>query len=110
MARVITRTGAAEWAKRVEEWRASGEVAAAFAQPRGWNPRTMTWWESELRRRSSPNGKATGFVRLVAKAEPAAGRPGAMAVVLGNARTVRVEPGVDLAFLRAVVEALEAGR
>lgn len=101
-------------------WRESGETADVFAGRRGWSPRTLTWWASQLRRagKAATASMPGGFVRLVpSDADVAAsGRPattkhserGAIDVVLGRDLAIRVAPGADLSLLRAVIDALGA--
>lgn len=54
------RRNKAEWAELVLQYEASGGEAEAFARARGLNPRTLLWWQSQLkvgssyRRRSEP--------------------------------------------------------
>lgn len=38
------------WAARVREWKRSGLTAADYAEREGLNPRTLSWWSSELGR------------------------------------------------------------
>lgn len=90
---------AATWARRVEEWRASGESAPTYARGRGFAPSTLRWWASRLGRRE------TGFVRVVTapsdRAEP-------IAIEIGDARIV-VPGHFDRAALAAIVDVLRAG-
>lgn len=104
---------AAEWARRVRAWRASGESADAYAERHGWNARTLTWWASQLRRSRTAKEAPGGFVQLVERREaeapaPDGGGVGAIEVVLGREVAIRVVPGADLRLLRAVVSALGA--
>lgn len=39
----------AEWLEEVSRWRASGEDAVCYSTRHGLNPRTLTWWASQLR-------------------------------------------------------------
>ena len=103
----------AEWARRVSKWRASGEAAGVFAARRGWNPRTLTWWGSKLKRRDAATaGTKSGaveFARVVAK-EPlprTSSSTGTIEILLSRGRCVRVLPGFSPELLRAVLETLE---
>jgi len=108
------RASAAEWAKRVRGWRASGDSAAVYAEQRGWNAGTLTWWASRVGRAKTRAEPAVAFVRVVERREDAVATPeerpqaGAIEVQLGRGRTIRVVQGVDVELLRAVVDALEA--
>lgn len=89
------------WAKRVSEWRASGETAGAFASGRGFAPSTLRWWASRLARNES------GLVRVVTAA-PAVVRS-AIAIELAGAR-VLVTAGFDRAALADVLAVLREAR
>jgi hypothetical protein len=102
-----------EWARRVSKWRASGETAGVFAARHGWNPRTLTWWASTLKRRDASTAgtksRAVEFARVVAK-EPvprASSSSGTIEILLSHGRCVRVLPGFTPDLLRAVLETLE---
>ena len=110
----MTRTKAAEWAKRVRAWQASGERAASYAAARGWNAHTFKWWACQLRR--GEGGATVPSVKFVqvrpratapvpARAE--AGEPCAIEVRHASGHTVRVSLGVDGELLRTVLGALE---
>jgi hypothetical protein len=94
------------WAKRVADWRASGESAGAFAAGRGFAPSTLRWWASRLAR----DGRA-GLVRVVTAAPPVAGRSRetAIEIELAGAR-VLVTPSFDRAALADVVAVLRGAR
>ena len=102
-----------EWARRVAKWRASGEDAGVFASRRGWNPRTLTWWASTLKRRgaSAADGKSAAmqFAKVVAKAPLPGTSPNtcAIEILLSGGRWVRVPQGFSPDLLRAVLETLE---
>ena len=102
---------AAEWAKRVSAWRASGQTAEVFAERRGWNGGTLTWWASTLKRRGAEtSGARVQFARVVASqasAPPSSSAAPSVEVVLSRGRTVRVSKGFAPDVLRAVVETLE---
>ena len=59
------RTRKAEWEKRVEEWRASGQDARAYARANGWNERTWTWWIHLLEQEKLDPRDEKGFVEIV---------------------------------------------
>ena len=93
------------WAKRVAEWRASGESAGAFAAGRGYAPSTLRWWASRLAREGG------GLVRVVTTAPTmvARSRETAIEIELAGAR-VLVTAGFDRAALADVVAVLRGAR
>lgn len=102
-----------EWAARVAGWRRSGKTAASFSDGRGFNPKTLTWWASELRRRSRRTDAlergVVRFAKVVARGDArsvAAGGASIEIVVRGD-RVVRVTRGFDAEVLAAVVDTLE---
>jgi hypothetical protein len=104
-----------EWAKRIADWRASGQSRDEYAAAHGLRPATLQWWVSALARKEGKPSKRSRvqFARVVA---PQAATPtdaphaaaSALEVVLGGGRTVRVSRGFDRDLLRAVVQTLEA--
>jgi hypothetical protein len=104
------RAKRAEWERRVETWRASGESASTFAERNGWNARTLTWWASQGLRARRPAPTPTdvvAFVEVAPERAPAAPR-GVIDVVLRNGRRLRVRGAVDIATLTTLARALEA--
>lgn len=92
-AEVVT---AARWARLLAEQQRSGQSVRAFAQARGLNPNTLSWWRWNLRQREP------AFYEVCV---PASETP----LVLTLARLgvcVEVGPDTDLARLRQVLEAL----
>jgi transposase len=72
----------------------------------------MKWRRSFDPEQSSPQGEASGFVRVVAAAaiEPAVTAPptsGQMVIVVGRDRRIIVDAGVDAAALARVLQVLE---
>jgi transposase len=93
------KEGACEWARRVGAWRRSGESAAEYAERHGWNPRTLTWWASELRRRAVGRlaGSSTpSFVEVVTRDEPSVRATSPLELILPGVGTVRVSAGYPL--------------
>lgn len=90
---------AATWARRVEEWRASGESAPTYARGRGFAPSTLRWWASRLGRRE------TGFVRVVTASRD---REEPITIEIRDARIV-VPGHFDRAALAAIVDVVRAG-
>lgn len=99
-----TRSTAAEWAERVQAWRASGQTAPAFAEGKGFSASLLRWWGSELSRRSGTD-KAVRLARVVRLPRERA----ALTVAVGPAR-IEVGPGFDHALLREVLDALGGAR
>lgn len=92
------------WAKRVAEWRASGESAGSFAAGRGFAPSTLRWWASRFAR------DAGGLVRVVTAAPVVArSRETAIEIEIAGAR-VLVTAGFDRAALADVVAVLREAR
>ena len=98
-----TRTTEEIWAKRVEEWRASGDTADAFARGKGYQASTLHGWSSRLGRAETPR-----FVQLVRKAGAAPVDAGVV-VEVGLAR-IRVKEGFDARLLAKVVAVLGGDR
>lgn len=96
----MVRGTRAEWEKRVRRWKSSGLTAARFAQSQGLNPRTLTWWSSQLRRPDAPT--APTFVEVVAPMEQP---QNALEVKVGELLVV-VPVGFDEETLRRLVRAL----
>jgi transposase len=99
-----TRTTETIWAKRVTEWRASGETANAFAQGKGYEGSTLRWWSSRLTRTQQPR-----FLRLVPKANAVQVDDAGVVIEVGHAR-VHVKAGFDSTLLADVVAALGGNR
>jgi hypothetical protein len=94
------------WAKRVAEWRASGESASVFAAGRGFAPATLRWWASRGPRRDA------GLVRVVTPPPStvvARARETAIEIEIAGAR-VLVTSGFDRAALADVLAALREAR
>lgn len=112
----MARTTAAEWAKRVAEWKASGETASVFCATKGFDSRRLSWWKWKLEReaaksRRTASGPMLLPVRVVdsasgkSNAAPVAESP--IEVTFPSGARVRVLRGVDRDTLRQVFAALE---
>ncbi len=110
----MKRATRATWAKRIEEWKASGLDALAFAAKLGVTPRTLKWWTWQLGDRSRRKPKAIAppvergattppmtFVEMTAVVR---GEP--IEIVLRNELRVRVAPTFDEATLDRVLDVL----
>jgi hypothetical protein len=92
------------WRRLIGEWRAGGGTVRAFCARRGLSEPSFYSWRRLLAER---DGRRPAFVPVqVIPAEPRAGN-GALEVVLGGKRTVRVGPGFDAATLRRLLAVLE---
>jgi len=85
------------WVKRVEEWRASGQSAVAFAAGRGYEGSTLRWWASRLARQQP------ALVRVVPASEVA--RDAGIELHVGGVRVV-VRRGFDRALLADVLDVI----
>lgn len=106
---------AAEWAKRVRAWRASGVSAGEFAAGQDFADSTLRWWAWRVGKgeSSAPGARPVRLLRLVRQ------RAGAMpisasttsaplvTVEIGGTR-VSVPAGVQRETLRDVLEVLRA--
>lgn len=102
----------AEWKRRVQQWKKSGQTAEVFAARRGLNPSTLRWWSSTLQRSAAPErapAPEVGFARVVPvdTAPARSDEPAALELVLPSGRVVRVRQGFDAALLRELIAALE---
>ena len=128
--------GAAEWAKRIDEWNRSGLSLQEFCRQQGINKATMSGWvyrkthkqvlENERRgeggrqERAAKSGKAKTVIpphafvpvrlrRIVNSQVIEPTDRSTIEVVVAGGRRVIVEKGFDADTLRRVVAALEAG-
>ena len=122
----------AHWRQALADWSGSGLSKMAFCRERGLSPSAFHWWKGELVRRDaarrsrssspfSPKAQeakarpAFVAVRLAEGATTGAAVPltgnggveGAVEVVLGNGRRVRVGTGFETEVLARVVGVLE---
>ena len=124
------------WRQALADWSRSGLSKVAFCRERGLSPSALHWWKGELARGDSARGsrsarpcsaKGVGSgseakakpafvaVRVAAGAADGAAVPpraagraeGAVEVVLGNGRRVRVGSGFEAEVLVRVVGVLE---
>lgn len=101
---------AAEWAKRVKAWRASGATAGEFATGKGFADSTLRWWSWQLSKREPPAAvvEPMRLVRLVRHAADAGRASPVVAaspvtIEVGGAR-VSVVAGFDRQTLREVLD------
>ena len=107
------------WAKRVEQWKASGKTAEVFAAELGLNARSLKWWKWQLGAlppvtRSSRNTAAITKTPIVSPLTfvemTAAVVSDAIEVVLPSSVRVAVRPGFDDGTLHRVLDVLERRR
>ena len=102
------------WSKRVAEWRESGLTAGEFCAGREFTVTGLYWWSSNLRRVSRRNrARPIRLARVVRRPseqspteEESEGEPPLVMIEIADVR-VFVTPGVELATLSTVLEALE---
>ena len=91
------------WARRVAEWRASGEPSTSFASGQDFSASALRYWAKRLEREAQQ--KPVRLARIVrADVMPLEGR-GEIVVEVGRLRVV-VGRDFDRETLRAVVEVL----
>lgn len=97
---------ARRWRALVEAHAASGLTTRAFAEKAGVNPRTLTWWRSQLRRADkAPLAAAPVFAEVMVE-PPAKPHPTVVLAFDDHRVHVVVHPDTDLALLRRLVSAL----
>jgi hypothetical protein len=104
-------TKSAEWAARLEAWRASGKSANDFCAEHGYSAKNLVWWSSHFRRKSAPTAKRQRVIlaRVVRKPREVRATPAAVVVQIGDAR-IEVTAEADRAALALVFEMLTAAR
>lgn len=106
----------AEWASRVEQWRASRLTAGEFAARAGLSERSLVWWRWKLKSTpaASPTSIAGAFLPVhvidaeAAEAAPASA-PEAFEIALPNGRVIRVPPKFDAQTLERILAIVERG-
>ncbi len=100
------------WAKRVEDWRASGLDAVAFASKHGLSEASLKWWKWQLTRKKRSRSKKASTKRAAispltfVEMTPAIGGA-ALEVVLANGTRIRIAPDFDPVVLSRLVDVLE---
>jgi hypothetical protein len=106
----------AMWARRVDEWRQSGQSATGFTADREFSAGGLRYWAHRLKReRAASPETLVPMARVVrslpakepsrALAAPTVAAESAIVVEVGAAR-ISVRPGFDAVTLAAVVEVL----
>jgi transposase len=91
------------WARRVAEWKASGEPSTTFTEGRDFSASALRYWAKRLERKRGAPPRIARLVRDELVAEERAG--GEVVVEVGGVR-VTIGRDFDRATLRAVVEVL----
>lgn len=97
--------------REVERGGTVGDVARRLAV----RPRTLSWWRWHLRNEPTKRAPVRGrsgvakaeFLPIVMGPAAAVGRAGLVEIAVGDAR-VRVEAGVDVGYVVALVQALRS--
>ena len=113
--RVVREKASPEvWRERVERWKASGLQAKEFAAAENLSPRSLSWWQWQLqrrsevpaitkgRRRAKKRAASMSFVPVVVRAVEAT----PMEIVLPGEIRVRIDVGFDEATLLRLVRTL----
>ncbi len=113
--RVVREKASPEvWRERVERWKASGLQAKEFAAAENLSPRSLSWWQWQLQRRSEvpaitkrtrrakKRATSMSFVPVVVRAAEAT----PMEIVLPGEIRVRIDVGFDEATLLRLVRTL----
>ncbi len=101
------------WARRVAEWKASGQSSPAFCQGKDFTAGGLRHWAHRLEHGDPPRRRRVRLARVVrsrARAEsrsPGGDHPPDIVVEIGGCRIV-VRPGFDRATVAALVEVLAA--
>jgi transposase len=100
---------AAEWTKRVAEWRASGVQAQEFCAGRGYSAKCLWHWSSKLGRAGAGASTREPAVRLVRverqRAAPTPSAASDMVVEIDGVRLI-LHGQVDAQALRTVMTTL----
>jgi hypothetical protein len=97
----IQSRAVAEW---IQDWRASGLSVRGFCLRRGLAQPSFYAWRRKLERRAA---EPATFIPLRILTDARAASAAALGIVLGDGRSVRVQPGFDRATLRQVLAVLE---
>jgi hypothetical protein len=104
-------TKSAEWAARLEAWRASGKNVNDFCAEHGYSAKNLVWWSSHFRRKAAPTDKRQRVIlaRVIRKPREVRPTPAGVVVQIGDAR-VEVTAEADRAAQAMVFEMLTAAR
>jgi hypothetical protein len=96
------------WTRTVAQWRRSGLTATDFALQEDLSLSTLRWWSSAVERdtRAQHGSSAIQPIEISVGPEVGRGPGGCVEIAVGRA-VVRCEPGVDVAYVAALVRALD---
>ena len=109
--KLVLMAKASEWAKRVADWRASGQTAAEFSEAHGYPVASLRYWSSKLGQENATGSgrRQTPVVRLARVTQAVLGelplRAARMIIEVDGAR-LTVCGQVDAVSLRAAVSAM----
>lgn len=101
----MTKTAEARWRRLIEEQERSGLSVRKFAARRGISAGTMSWWRSELRRRSE-RLVPVAVVDEGGATQRSAPMASCFEIDLDDAITIRVRASFDEDDLRRILRAL----
>jgi hypothetical protein len=107
----MRRRSRAEWAALVAEFRRSGESVAKFAAKRGLQVSSLKWWCWRLGEAKRSQAEEREAVRLVPidVVGLAAGASSSSTIVIATAGAeIRIEAGIDVAYVGALVRELQS--
>jgi hypothetical protein len=100
-----------EWSALLDELSGSGESVESFCRRRGVRRSTLSWWRWKLGASPRSSGRDTAIRLLPVTVSPALCEEPSAArgiVVRMAGVQVQVEPGTDVAYVAALVEALRS--
>jgi transposase-like protein len=112
MAQQQTKRSRQEWEQIVAEYEESGDSLRGFAEAKGLNRRTLTWWRWRLRgAQPVPEPTPVTFAPVVVAGwdEPRSCVVGAVEATLPNGVTLRFEHQLGDGGLRELAEAFGLG-
>ena len=87
------------WAERLARFASAEQSVAAFCAAEGVSPNSFFYWRRQL---AAPPAADGGPLFLPVRVTPAS----PVEVVLPSGAVLRIAPGCDLAFVRALIDAL----
>ena len=100
------------WRRMIRQWRGSGLSVRAFCDEQGLSEPSLYAWRRTLAERDAASVRFAP-VQLMPESKPpgtADGVPGAVELVLGPGRRLRIGPGFDGPTLTRLLALLEGGR
>lgn len=115
MAKRVRRSKAEQeafWRLHFDDWRQSGQTISGFCCERGLTESAFHLWKRELCLRTKPSHAKTTALRPMAPQfvpVSVAAIPTPVLTLEVHGATVRIEPGVDEALLRTLLNVLKGG-